>query len=119
MNGSSFSKFFGGIFAGVGIFTILVGAIVFVGTEEALPLFICGLIGFIFTCIGGGFIASAVFGKRKNKSICQNGTKYTGKIYGYTDDTSVLVNGQYRVNIKVHYFDKNGIEREAIIPTKF
>ena len=30
-----------------------------------------------------------------------------------------MVNGRFPVNVIVHYFDKNQIEREAVIPTAF
>ena len=51
------------------------------------------------------------------KMIRVHGEKYTAKIYGYVKNTSYMVNGRFPLNVKVHYFDNYGIEREVILPT--
>ena len=38
---------------------------------------------------------------------------------GVIKNTAYMVNGRFPVNVIVHYFDKNQIEREAVIPTAF
>lgn len=103
---------------GVGFF--LFGLLFFVlGIALGPMMFVFNIVGLIFMLIGGGFIFYKIKSMRDESNIRNHGTKFTGKIYSYVDDTSVMVNGQYRVNIKVHYFDNNGIEREALVPTKF
>lgn len=120
MNSSDkFFILFGAIFAGGGLFALCVGVILTIATEDYLGLLITVPLALVFILVGGGFIVSVINTKRKASKIENNGIKYTGKIYSYTDDTSVVVNGQYRVNIKVRYFDKSGIEREALVPTRF
>lgn len=119
MSSDGFNKLFGVIFGGVGLFIMILGIIIGIAVE--IPLFMAIMIplGFLFFAIGMGFIIAIISGKKSSNSILNKGTKYVGKIYSYSDDTSVIVNGQYRVNIKVRYFDKQGIEREALVPTKF
>lgn len=119
MNMDKFSMLFGSIFAGAGFFALCIGIILNIATGDALGLLITVPLALVFIGIGVGFIMSVINAKRKADRIQEKGTKYTGKIYSYTDDTSLLVNGQYRVNIKVRFFDKNGVEREALVPTKF
>jgi len=91
----------GGIFVGVGEF----------GVMAFMPFFFC-LLGATF-CI-------AVFVLRYKRSrIIKKGIKYSAKIYGYTTNTSIVVNGQFTSDLKVHYFDNNGIEREVILIAGF
>lgn len=78
-----------------------------------------GLIPMVFVVIGVCFIFGAVIQKNKKKKILRKGKKYAAKIYGYVKDTSVVVNGDYPISVKVHYFDENHVEKEAIIPTGF
>ncbi|MDO4648702.1 MAG: hypothetical protein Q4B26_08625 [Eubacteriales bacterium] len=77
------------------------------------------LIPMIFVVIGIVFVVISLSRMRAQKKIVEKGKRYPAKIYGYVDDTRVLVNGQYPTNLKVHFFDERGIEREAIIPTSF
>lgn len=99
-------------FAGLGLLITLV----FIGTGGAgmmiaIPIF--------FFIVGMAIVIGVVRSIIKNNAIKKKGNRYKAKIYSYVDDTSVLVNGQYQVNCKVHYFDKLGVENEAIIPTQF
>ncbi|MCQ2483450.1 MAG: hypothetical protein MJ153_08200 [Clostridia bacterium] len=119
MSSNGFNRLFGIIFGGVGAFIMIFGIILGIAIDDTIITAIMTPIGFIFFAVGLGFVLSNIFAKKNSNSIIDKGTKYTGKIYSYTDDTTVLVNGSYRVNIKVRYFDKNGVEREAVIPTKF
>lgn len=120
MNDSDkFLMLFGGIFFGVGVIAtaIGIGILAFTGSFIAggIPL----LIGIIFGAIGGGILGVQIKKGRGRKKILSEGTRFTGKIYGYVEDKNCTMNGDYLVNIKVHYFDKMGTEREAIIPTGF
>lgn len=78
-----------------------------------------GCISLVFIGIGLGFLISFLVKRNKVKEIRENGKKYTGKITGYVEDKSVVVNGRFLMNTKVHYFDEFGVERETIVPTKF
>lgn len=114
-----FLRLFGSIFFAIGIFVVIISIGLFF-TEDvwfaaAIPL----LIGVVFSIVGGGILIPQINKGRNRKRIMESGTRYTGKIYGYVEDKSCTMNGDYLVNIKVHYFDKSGIEREAIIPTGF
>ena len=77
------------------------------------------LIPGFFVLIGIAFIVAGINMAISAKKIKSRGTKYKAKIYSYVDNTSVVVNGTFTVNCKVHFWDKNGIEKEAIIPTGF
>lgn len=108
------------IFLVFGLGFFLFGLLFFIlGLILGPSMFLFSFVGLIFMLIGAGFIFFKIKEVRSKAQINKNGTKYTGKIYSYVDDTGVMVNGQYQVNIKVHYFDQAGIEREALIPTKF
>lgn len=72
-----------------------------------------------FLILGICFIAAVLMGQHKKSLIVKNGTRYDAKIYSYTENTAYMVNGRFPVNVIVHYFDKNQIEREAVIPTAF
>ena len=87
----------GGAFAGIG----------------AVLTMIFGSIGMVFRPMRA-FLALPLF-----FLILKNGIRYAAKIYGYVENTAYMVNGRFPVNVIVHYFDKNQIEREAVIPTAF
>ncbi len=94
-----------------------------------------GVVAFIFSCVGNtglfiaipllfvvlgiGFVAGTLLHISKKKRILTHGNKYAAKIYGYVENTSYTVNGNFTVNTKVRYFDKNGVEKEAVLPTQF
>ena len=62
------------------------------------------------------FIIGTLIPEFKKNSIKKHGDAYKAKIYGYVENTSYRVNGRFPINVKVHYFDKKGIEREAVLP---
>lgn len=106
----------GGAFAGIGaVLTMIFGSIGMVFQPMraflALPLF--------FLILGICFIVAVLFGQHKKSLMVKNGIRYAAKIYGYVENTAYMVNGRFPVNVIVHYFDKNQIEREAVIPTAF
>ncbi len=77
------------------------------------------LIPALFAVIGIVFLVVGIKMFIADKKIKSKGTKYKAKIYSYVDNTSVVVNGTFTINCKVHFWDKNGIEKEAVIPTGF
>ena len=81
------------------------------GAFVAIPLFFCVL--------GIVFVVAVLVSMAQKKKIVTHGRKYAAKIYSYVDNTAYVVNGSYTVNVKVHYFDENHVEREAVIPTAF
>lgn len=107
------------------ILLILGGGFVAIGLMVAIVFLSIGEIGFFlaipffFVLIGLAIVISVIVSYVKEASVKTKGTKYKAKIYSYVDDTSVVVNGAFQVNCKVHFFDRNGIEKEAIIPTAF
>lgn len=107
------------ILLGMGSFYILIGGtvtIVFAGSGMA-GVFLS--IPLLFVVLGIAFVAGVCMSIAKKKKIATHGHRYPAKIYSYVDNTSYVVNGSFTVNIKVHYFDENHVEREAIIPTGF
>ena len=89
-----------------------------------IDLFICIckpgafiLIPLMFVVLGLCFIVTILVMLHNKKMIRVHGEKYTAKIYGYVKNTSYMVNGRFPLNVKVHYFDNYGIEREVILPT--
>lgn len=108
--------FIGGMFAAIGAMV----SIVFIGVSSATGesgVFVVIPLGFVF--IGLGFIIGVIISIVNKKIIVKRGNKYVAKIYGYVDNTSFLENGEFTQNVKVHYFDRMHIEREAILPTSF
>ncbi|MBQ1171499.1 MAG: hypothetical protein IIX48_02720 [Lachnospiraceae bacterium] len=108
--------FIGGMFAAVGAMV----SVVFIGVSSATGesgVFVVIPLGFVF--IGLGFIIGVIISIVNKKIIVKRGNKYVAKIYGYVDNTSFLENGEFTQNVKVHYFDRMHIEREAILPTSF
>ena len=73
----------------------------------------------LFIFVGLCFILAYFNNNRKKDKILKKGTMYVAKIYSYVQDTSVIVNGSYPVNLKVRYFDIHQNIKEAIIPTGF
>lgn len=100
------------------IFTIMgmVMTIVFVSFGQFGAM---ALIPLLFVMIGIAFVTGAGLSIQRKKRIVTLGTKYAAKIYSYVPNTSYMVNGEFTVNVKVHYFDRDGIEKEAVIPTEF
>lgn len=94
----------------------LVG-IIFIFVFGGIDVFV--LIPFFFVILGLCFIGSIIYMRWNRNKIIKKGTKYAAKIYGYVKNTSYTVNGTFTSDTKVHYFDTNGIEREAILPTGF
>ncbi|MBO5452163.1 MAG: hypothetical protein J6A11_11590 [Lachnospiraceae bacterium] len=108
--------FIGGMFAAIGAMV----SIVFIGVSSVTGesgVFVVIPLGFVF--IGLGFIIGVIISIVNKKIIVKRGNKYVAKIYGYVDNTSFLENGEFTQNVKVHYFDRMHIEREAILPTSF
>lgn len=80
----------------------------------------------VFALIPGAVLIAGLFMTiipynlaKKRYNILAHGKKYKAKIHSYVENTSFILNGQYTYNVKVHYFDENGIEREVVIPTSF
>ena len=108
------------IIAIMGAFYVLIGgaiSIVFLFAFWGTP----GGLGFLaipmlFVILGMAFIIGALIPEFKKNRIKKHGDAYKAKIYGYVENTSYRVNGRFPINVKVHYFDKKGIEREAVLP---
>ena len=104
------------IIAIVGAFYVLIGgaiSIVFLFAFWGTP----GGLGFLaipmlFVILGIAFIIGTLIPEFKKNSIKKHGDAYKAKIYGYVENTSYRVNGRFPINVKVHYFDKKGIERK-------
>lgn len=114
-----FFRLFGSIFFSVGVLMTSIGLGILILFFEWFSGGICLLLGIVFGAVGGGILITQFKNAAKRKNIIKYGQRYTGKIYGYIDDKRGTMNGDFLVNIKVHYFDQFGTEREAIIPTGF
>lgn len=107
------------------VFIILGGAFIGVGAIISTVFIAVGgmgafvLIPFFFVILGAIFIGVVIKMNIDKNTIKKKGQKYSAKIYGYVENKSYTVNGDFTVNTKVHFFDKSGIEREVIIPTAF
>lgn len=103
----------------MGIFYIAIGgAIAIIFLTVGFPLSITA-IPLLFVIIGAAFLFGVAAAAAQRKKIVKKGRRYAAKIYGYSENSSVTVNGQFTINVKVHYFDENHTEREAILPTSF
>ncbi len=78
-----------------------------------------GLFPLIFLIIGLGILAIPYMAYRKEAAIKHKGKRYPAKVYGYVEDSTITINGQYPINIKARYFDDKHQVREAVIPTRF
>lgn len=107
------------ILAIIGAAFMLIGLTVTIAFSSLMGFSAFCLIPLMFVIIGACFLIGVFVCLKKKKDIIRNGTRYAGKIYGYVEDRSILVNGSYPVNVKIHYFDRNHMEKEAIIPTQF
>lgn len=97
----------------------VVGIIFAAVSDELGEMIVMIAIPGLFVVLGIAFIIGAMRSINKKKKILKKGKKYSGKIYGYVQNTSVMINGCFPSDTKVHYFDDRGIEREAILPTGF
>lgn len=113
-----FNLLFGGIFGGIGVVLTVTSVVLFI-LREWFPAGVCTLLAVVFGAIGAGFLIALLKTLRKRKRVDKNGKSYTGKIYGYVEDKSFTMNGDYLVNTQVRYFDEEGTEREALIQTRF
>ena len=113
-----FSTLFGSIFTAVGGILITAGVIALCCGAGLFGLIPLGM-SLVFGGIGIGFLVAVGRNKAKARDIAKNGIKFTGKIHSYLEDHSVVYNGGYLYNTRVHYFDRNMVEREAILTTKF
>lgn len=114
-----FFRLFGGIFFAVGVLLTAIGLGIVIIFREWFGGGISLLIGLVFDLIGGGILIHQFKTASKRNTIKKKGKVYPGKIYGYIENKSGTMNGDFLVNIKVHYFDDDRVEREAIIPTGF
>lgn len=114
-----FMRMFGGIFFAVGIVCLIISIVVGLILGEWMAGGIMLIFGLLFGTVGGGILLSQLKRSLKRKNVEKNGIRYSGKIYGYVEDKSCTMNDDYLINIKVHYFDNKGIEREAVIRTGF
>lgn len=106
----------GSIFLAIGVLVGIIFAVVAgSGNFQAGMLALPG--GFIL--IGGGMDIVVAILVHNKKEIVKKGVRYPAKIYGYTENTSVVVNNTYLMDTIVHYFDAYHVEREAVIPTGF
>ncbi len=108
-----FELLFGGIFFGVGFIITAV----FASLGAVFGAFI--LLPTAFTAVGLGVLIHAGWRIRQKRAVSRKGTRYRAKIYGYVEDKSYTLNGDYTLNLKVHFFDKDRVEREAVIVTNF
>lgn len=108
----------GGMFFTIGmVMTILFASTSGIFRESGIGVFV--LIPLLFALIGAIMLVIAFRQMIRKMEVRSKGTRYPAKVYGYVDDSSFVVNGQYTVNTKVRFFDVNHYVREAIIPTQF
>ena len=108
----------GAAFAGMGlVFTIVFGSFLPMMRGSGATVMI--VVPIFFIIIGLSLVIFVLKAMSKKKEVERKGKKYSAKIYGYIENTSVMVNSNYLIDTKVHYFDEKHIEREAIIPTAF
>lgn len=103
----------------MGLAYVLIGGgvtLAFLGT--GMP-FYSAIAPMIFIVLGIGFLVGVWMIDKKKRDAIKNGIRYAAKIHSYVEDGSILVNGKHPYNVRAHYWDENGIEREAILKTSF
>ncbi len=108
-----FSLLFGGIFFGVGFIITAV----FIGVGFGFGPFL--ILPVSFMLVGLGVLIYAFRRILRKKQVSRKGRRYPAKIYGYVEDKSFTLNNDYTMNLKVHFFDKDHVEREAVLITNF
>lgn len=114
-----FLKLFGTVFFSVGVLMLIISLGIVRTTGDFIA---CGgtlILSIVFGGVGGGLLIAQIKKRKERQKILSEGTRYTGKIHSYVEDKSCTMNGDYPINLNVHYFDHRGTEREAIIPTGF
>ena len=106
----------GGIFTGIGtLVTAMFVIVVKLAPEFSgmiwIPLF--------FVIIGISILIGVYMAVQSARNVVRKGKKYTGKIFGYTENTAYTINNSYTYNTRVRYFDERGTRREAVINTAF
>lgn len=114
-----FTNLFGGAFFGTGVLLLISALTVLLAGGGVVGAGVPALLGVVFGSVGGGFLIHNMKTKKKMKKILAVGERFTGKIYGYVEDKSFTMNGDFLVNTKVRYFDESNVEREAILITRF
>lgn len=101
----------GGMFFTIGmVMTILFASTSGIFRESGIGVFV--LIPLLFALIGAVMLVIAFRQMIRKMEVRSKGTRYPAKVYGYVDDSSFVVNGQYTVNTKVRFFDVNHYVRE-------
>ncbi|MBR2829274.1 MAG: hypothetical protein IKE68_01850 [Solobacterium sp.] len=100
---------------------IIIGACVFIMSVLIEPgagnpgRFGFGLLFFVMFAGIPGIIRYAIEAPaRQDKAILDSGVSYTGKIFGYREDASILVNGRPMLDLIIRYFD-HGVIKEAVV----
>lgn len=108
----------GKVFLMVGGIFLFVGLILFTAFIFAFG-FPIALFPMLFVLLGAVFCAIPVVSAIREKKAWREGKPYTGKVYGFVENTSVVVNGSYPINTVVRFFDERHMVREAILHTDF
>ena len=109
-------KWIGTLFMGIGIVVtsgMILGGIF---SKEYSILLFALIWGSIFTGIGALFRYIGSVQENRANRILENGTSYTGLIYRYDKDPSIIINGSYPISVVVRYMADEKVQ-EAIIPT--
>ena len=106
----------GGIFAAVGTFLTILFLFLFKPITSQIGFVFMPL---IFVLLGAVLMFSVFLTISRARNIVKKGRKYTGKIYGYVENTAYTVNNSYTYNTRVRYFDERGYKRESVINTAF
>ena len=100
---------------------IAIGAIVLAMSVLTAPVpgnpggILFGLLFFVMFAGIPGVIRYAIEAPaRQDKAILDGGVSYTGKIFGYREDASILVNGRPMLDLVIRYFD-HGVIKEAVV----
>ena len=109
-----FMKYFHWLFIAIGAIVLAISVL-----TEPVPGyhggFLFGLLFFVMFAGIPGIIRYAMEAPaRQDKAILDSGISHTGKIFGYQEDASILVNGRPMQDLVIRYFD-HGVIRETVV----
>ncbi|MBQ0005571.1 MAG: hypothetical protein KBS68_06910 [Clostridiales bacterium] len=106
------------ILALIGGMFVLIGGVI---SAVFIPVFgmPIGAVPLIFPAIGAGLLYIPIRAGLREKKALSSGERYTAKVFGYVEDSSITINDQYPINIKVRFFDKNHNICETTLETRF
>lgn len=115
-----FNIWFGGIFLGVGVLLLVVGAVIFVAlrvltdVDEMILAVMAGPlgVGLVFSVLGGSFLTAGLRQARREERLSQFGTTVEATVTS-VEQTRTRINRRYLWRVRYVYADHTGTTHEG------